>query len=112
MNIGCTKNSISNTGSERVVIIKNAEGYYDPTAAEAFRLEVSREDLRQQYRIEEGQTVKIKELVVSEDDRRRKNEKIIQVNIHGIYPKFVVLQYPAGYCKCMHWDEFENCRCE
>lgn len=92
--------------------MKNGEGYYDPTAAQALRLEAARENLRRQYRIREGRKIKIKKVMHPEKEGETKKIKIIKVRVEGIYPRFVVLQYPAGYCECMHWDEFAKNRCE
>lgn len=87
----------------------NKEGYKTPTEDMTIDRETTREKLRQQYGIREGDLVLIA-IEVWEDKMHAK--QIIRVKVKEIHKYFVTLQMPAGYMQSMYWSDFGQARAE
>ncbi len=88
----------------------NHEGYPDPVAGRAIREEETREQLREKYKIKEGDVLKIRIQALNHDGL--KVTKIIKVKVYEIHKYFVTVRIPAGYMHSIRWWELERIRCK
>lgn len=86
----------------------NHEKYKDHTADYAVAREEMREQLRKQYKVKEGDVLKIRIKTLNAEGN--KVTKIIKVKVYEIHKYFVTVRMPAGYMRSIGWWEFERIR--
>ena len=71
-----------------------------------------RADARRLHCIREGQEIplvyKSADSILSDSKRK----KIDDFKVIGVYPLFITLRHPKGFCITMRWDEFQEARAE